>query len=112
MGIGGGAYFISFLTAYNVPLLIAVGTSASLGVMISLPATIVYIFTGWNVSNLPPLSFGFLSLLGFLCIVPITMVMAPQGAKLAHHLDRFKLKRFFAIFLLIMSFRMLYKLYG
>ena len=111
MGIGGGAYFISFLTAYSMPLLVAVGTSASLGVMISLPAVIGYIFTGWNISNLPPFSFGYLSLLGFICIVPVTMSMAPQGAKLAHYLDREKLKRYLAIFLLLMSLRMLYKIY-
>lgn len=111
MGIGGGAYFISFLTAYNTPLLVAVGTSASLGVMISLPAAIGYIFSGWNISHLPPLSFGYISLLGFIFIVPVTMAMAPQGTKLAHYLDKEKLKRFFAIFLIIMSLHMFYKIY-
>jgi uncharacterized membrane protein YfcA len=41
----------------------------------------------------------------------MTMVMVPQGAKLAHSLDKGKLKRWFAIFLLLMSLRMLYKIY-
>jgi len=39
------------------------------------------------------------------------MFMAPQGAKLAHRLDKDKLKRWFAFFLMIMSLRMFYKIY-
>ena len=110
MGVGGGAFFITYFTAYNVQLLSAVGTSASLGLMISLPGAIGYIFSGWNLPNLPPLSLGYFNFLGFICVIPTTMMMAPQGAKLAHYLDKEKLKRFFAIFLLIMSIRMLYKI--
>ena len=68
MGVGGGAFFISYFTAYSIPLLRAVGTSASLGVMISLPGVIGYILSGWNLENLPPLSFGYFSLLGFICV--------------------------------------------
>lgn len=111
MGVGGGVYFISFLTAYNVPMLIAVGTAASLGLMISLPGSIVYILSGLDSQGLPPWSFGYLSLIGFICIIPMTMMMAPQGAKLAHYLNKGKLKRFFAIFLIFMSFHMLYKIF-
>jgi len=111
MGIGGGVFFTSFLTAYGFPILSAVGTSASLGVMISFPGVIGYIYSGWGIVGLPPLSYGYFSLAGFLCIIPMTMLMAPQGAKLAHHLDKEKLKRWFAIFLLMMSIRMLYKIF-
>tara|TARA_Y100001970_G_C14238697_1_gene863524 strand:- start:598 stop:1422 length:825 start_codon:yes stop_codon:yes gene_type:complete len=111
IGVGGGAFFISYFTAYSVPLLSALGTSASLGVMISLPGVIGYIANGWNLQNLPPFSFGYFSLLGFVFVVPTTMIMAPQGAKLAHYLDKKKLKRLFAIFLLIMSLTMLYKIF-
>ena len=111
MGIGGGVFFTSYLTAYSLPMLSAVGTSASLGLMIALPGVIGYIFSGWNSISLPPLSYGYFSLAGFLCIIPMTMVMVPQGAKLAHSLDKEKLKRWFAIFLLLISLRMLYKIY-
>ena len=105
------AFFISYFTAYSVPLLRAVGTSASLGIMISLPGVIGYIFSGWDLQNLPPFSYGYFSFLGFICIVPTTMIMAPIGAKFAHYLDKEKLKKFFAIFLLVMSSRMLYKIF-
>ena len=92
-------------------MLSAVGTSASLGFMIALPGVIGYIFSGWHSLNLPPLSYGFFSLAGFLCIVPMTMITVPLGAKLAYRLDKEKLKRWFAIFLLLMSLRMFYKIY-
>ena len=111
MGIGGGVFFTSYLTAYSLPLLSAVGTSSSLALMISIPGVIGYILSGWNSISLPPLSYGYFNLAGFLCLVPMTMVMAPLGAKLAHLLDKEKLKRWFAIFLLLMSLRMLYKIY-
>ena len=111
MGIGGGVFFTSYFTAYSLPMLSAVGTSASLGLMISLPGAIGYIFGGWANPNLPSLSFGYVSLTGFLFIFPVTMFMAPQGAKLAHHLDKEKLKRWFALFLLLMSLRMFYIVY-
>ena len=93
MGVGGGAFFITYFTSYNMPLLSAVGASASLGILISFPGAIGYILNGWNSSNLPPLSLGYISLLGFICVIPTTMIMAPQGAKLAHYLDKNKLKR-------------------
>ena len=109
MGIGGGVFFTSYFTAYSLPMLSAVGTSASLGLMISLPGAIGYIFSGWYNPNLPQLSFGYFSLMSFLFMFPITMFMAPQGAKLAHRLDKDKLKRWFALFLMIMSLRMFYK---
>jgi len=111
MGIGGGVFFTSYFTAYSLPMLRAVGTSASLGLMISLPGAIGYIFSGWYNPNLPLLSFGYFNLMSFLFIFPITMFMAPQGAKLAHRLDKDKLKRWFALFLMVMSLRMFYKVY-
>jgi len=111
MGIGGGVFFTSFFSAYGLPMLRAIGTSASLGLMISLPGAIGYIFSGWNNPNLPQLSFGYFSWLSFLYISPITMFMAPQGAKLAHQLDNERLERWFALFLMIMSICMFYKIY-
>ncbi|MBC8257837.1 MAG: sulfite exporter TauE/SafE family protein [SAR324 cluster bacterium] len=111
MGIGGGVFFTSYLTAYSLPLLSSVGTSASLGLMISLPGVIGYVFSGWNNPDLPPLSYGYFNLAGFLCILPMTIIMVPQGAKLAHSLNKDILKRWFAVFLLLMSLRMFYKIY-
>jgi uncharacterized membrane protein YfcA len=111
MGIGGGVFFTSYFIAYSLPMLSAVGTSASLGLMISLPGAIGYIISGWYNPNLPQLSFGYLNLLSFVFIFPITMFMAPQGAKLAHRLDKDKLKCWFALFLMIMSLRMFYKVF-
>ena len=111
MGIGGGVFFNSYFTAYKLPILKAVGASASLGVMISLPGAIGYILGGWNNPNLPKLSFGYLNFMNFLYMFPITMLMAPIGARISHTLNKEKLKRWFALFLILMSLRLFYKIY-
>ena len=112
MGISGGVFFTVFLVAFGFSLLNAIGTSVALGLTVSLPGTIGYIFSGWDTLNLPPLSFGYISLVGFVCIIPMTMFMVPNGAKLAHSLNKDRLKRFFALFMIFMSLRMFYTIYS
>ena len=111
MGIGGGVFFVSYFRAYSLPMLSAIGTAASLGLMISLPGSIGYVLSGWDNPNLPQLSFGYFNLMSFILIFPITMFMAPKGAKLSHGLNKDKLKCWFGLFLMIMSFNMFYKVF-
>jgi uncharacterized membrane protein YfcA len=57
MGIGGGVFGNMILTLYGKPIHRAVATSAGLGVLISIPATIGYVIAGWpKMALLPPLS--------------------------------------------------------
>ena len=111
MGISGGLFFTSFLVAYGFSLLNAIGTSVALGLTVSLPGTIGYILSGLGSTNLPPFSFGYISLLGFVCIIPMTLFMVPKGAKLAHNLDKIMLKRLLAVFMILMSLRVFYTIY-
>lgn len=110
MGISGGALFVPYFTAYNQPMLKAVGTSAALGLFISTPGATAFALNGLDVSGRPPLSFGYVSLIGFLCVIPMAVLMAPVGARIAHQIDKLLLKRLFAIFLVLMSLRMIYKM--
>ncbi len=110
MGIGGGTLFVPFLSAFSVPIQKAVGTSSSLGLMIALPGALGYMAVGADVEGLPPLSIGYVSLVGLACMVPMTTLFAPQGAKLAHRLEKKTLKRFFAVFLVVMALRMFWKM--
>jgi uncharacterized membrane protein YfcA len=110
MGIAGGALFVPYFSAYNHQMLKAVGTSAALGLLIATPGAIGFAVNGLDVANRPPFSFGYVSLVAFLCIIPMTVLTAPLGAKLAHQLDKLLLKRLFALFLIAMSLRMFYKM--
>ena len=112
MGISGGLFFTAFLVAYGFSLLNAIGTSVALGLTVSLPGTIGYFICGIGCIYLPPFSFGYISLVGFVCIIPMTLFMVPKGTKLAHNLDKILLKRLLAVFMILMSLRVFYTIYS
>ena len=69
---------------YGRPMIQAVGTSSAVGPIIAVPAVIGYIWAGWGVAGLPPLSAGFVNLPGFAVLVPASVLAAPYGVRLAH----------------------------
>lgn len=105
MGIGGGVMNNTFMTVFGRPMHQAVATSAGTGILISIPGVIGYIWAGWGIENLPPFSIGFVNLLTFAMMIPITMFMAPFGVKAAHILTKRQLEVGFGIFLLLVSIR-------
>jgi uncharacterized protein len=112
MGIGGGTISVPALTLFGTPIHKAVGTSAGFGVVIAVPGFIGFIIAGWNAPNLPPYSAGYVSLIGFALIVPLTTLAVPWGAKLAHALSQKGLRAAFAVFLGLTSIRMLAETFG
>ncbi|WP_318762399.1 sulfite exporter TauE/SafE family protein [Aminobacter niigataensis] len=120
MGIGGGQLSNLFMTFYGRPIHQAVATSSGLGVLISIPGALGYIYAGWpraaeypDVAALQfPLSLGYVSLVGLILFVPTSVLTAPLGARLAHALSKRKLEVAFGIFLLLISLRFLISLIG
>lgn len=109
MGIGGGTFSVMTLTLFNVPIHRAVGTAALFGLIISLPATLGFVATGWGDPRLPAGNIGYVSLVGFALIAPVTVLTAPIGARIAHGLSRKQLSMLFGAFLLIVSLRLFYR---
>jgi uncharacterized membrane protein YfcA len=109
MGIGGGTLSVPVLTLMNQPIHKAVGTSAIFGLLISLPGALGYVVTGIGDPRLPVGSLGYVNLIGFALISPITVLFAPIGAKIAHKLDKRKLSMIFGGFLLIVAARMIFR---
>ena len=107
VGIGGGTISVPLLTLYNYPAHKAVGTAAAIGLIISLPGALTMLTLGTTPADAPVGTFGFVNVFGFLCIVPLTVLFAPVGASLAAKLDAGKLKKIFAVVLLITGLRML-----
>ena len=99
------------LTFCNYPAHRAVGTAAAVGLIISLPAAITMLIIGVTPPDAPVGTFGLVNLVGFVCIVPLTVLFAPIGAHLASKLDASKLKKVFAVVLLITGMRMLLQLF-
>lgn len=107
LGIGGGTLMVPLLTLFSYPIHKAVSTASLFGLVISIPATIGYILIGWDVPNLPVASTGYVNWLGFIALVPMTMLFAPLGVKLAYKLNVKQLKVVFAIFLAFVGIKML-----
>jgi uncharacterized membrane protein YfcA len=90
----------------------AVATSAGVGVPITIAGTIGYAIAGWKyMPQLPPLSVGFVSLIGFVLMAPVSSFTASYGVRLAHWLPRRTLEIAFAVFLLLVSLRFLISLF-
>jgi len=113
MGIGGGQLSNLFMTFYNRPIHQAVATSSGLGILISIPGAIGYIYAGWPhmadypnvIAFQPPLALGYVSLLGLVLFIPTSTWMAPIGARLAHRLSKRRLEVAFGVFLLLVCAR-------
>lgn len=106
MGVGGGAVSTVILTLYGQPILTAIGLSAGVGVLISLTGAVSFMLAGLpHQSLMPPLSIGFVSLIGFVLMAPVTSMVAPVGARIAHALSKRRLEIAFGCFLLLIGLR-------
>lgn len=110
MGIGGGTFGVTFLTLYGRDTRQAVATSAGLGVLIGIPGALGFVVAGWGAPDLPPLSVGYVNLIGIAVIAPLTTLAAPWGANLAHTINHKTLLRLFAVFLIITALQIYWRL--
>jgi uncharacterized protein len=100
MGVGGGAVSTLILSLYGQPIHAAVGISAGVGVVISIIGTVGFAIAGLPYQALmPPLSIGYVSLIGFALMGPVSAFVAPYGARIAHRMSRRRLEVAFGIFL-------------
>ncbi len=112
IGIGGGIYISAFMTFFGRPIHQAVATASGFGPIIAIPATIGFMWAGWGAAGLPPGSVGYVSLLAAALIIPASVLAAPFGVRLAHHLSRRELELAFAAFLILVAVRFLVNLLG
>ena len=109
VSIGGGAIMVPFLVWCNVSIRNAIGTSAAIGFPVAVGGTIGYVVTGMNTTGLPHYSLGFVYLPALFWIVLASMVAAPLGAKATHHLKIGVLRKLFALLLLVLATKLLFK---
>jgi uncharacterized protein len=112
MGVAGGIMNTPYMSLHGVPIHRAVGTSAALGVVIAVPATVGYMIVGYGHSGLPPASVGYVNIGLAAAILPFSMLMAPYGARLAHKMPVVRLRQAFAVFLIIVAIKMGWGLFG
>jgi len=104
LGIGGGSLSVPFMRLFGYDMRKAIGTSAAIGIVIAITGTLSMISSGALFANVKsPLSFGYFNLPGFLVFVPITIIVAPLGAKVVHKVSRSLISKVFGVYLIIMS---------
>jgi uncharacterized protein len=111
VAIGGGSLSVPFMTWCNVRMQQAVGTSAAIGLPISLAGAAGYWINGWGILALPQHCAGYVYLPALVAISVVSSFTAPWGAKLAHRLPVPTLKKIFAALLLVLSSKMLHTLF-
>ncbi len=107
VSIGGGTLTVPYLSWHNVDVKKAIGTSAAIGLPISLAGTVGYLVNGWNVEIAGPYIFGFVNIPAVILISVMSFLTAPLGANLAHKLPVQVLKKVFAVLLLLLAAKMI-----
>src|SRR5689334_3004251 len=113
MGIGGGLFSNLLMTFYGRPIHQAVATSSALAVLISIPGALGYVYAGWPASARYldvvalqlPFALGYVSLIGALLVMPMSLFAAPLGVRVAHALSKRMLEAAFGCYLLIVGSR-------
>ena len=113
MGVGGGLFANLLMTFYGRPIHQAVATSSALAVLISIPGALGYVYAGWpaaarypEIAALQmPFALGYVSLIGALLVMPMTLVTAPLGVRAAHALSKRALEMAFGLYLFIVGGR-------
>lgn len=107
VSIGGGSLTVPYLASKGIDIKKAIGTSAAIGLPISITGTLGYLVNGWGNSLNYEYTSGFIYLPAVFLISITSFFTAPYGAKLAQHLPVNILKKVFALLLLSLSFKML-----
>lgn len=108
LGAGGGFLSVPFLVRSNIPMPKAVGTSAALGFFIAIANGAGYMISGAKHTDLAAGLLGYVYWPALLVLVTMSMLIAPLGARAAHHMPVKRLKRVFALLLLFLASQMLY----
>ncbi|MCD6056374.1 MAG: hypothetical protein K0R12_1336 [Gammaproteobacteria bacterium] len=106
LGMGGGAISVPFFRACNIAMPQAVSMSAALGFPMALTAAIFSMLTGLNEPGMPSWSTGYVYWPAFLGLMPMSVIFAPWGAKLAYRLNTTLLSRIFSAMLLLVALSM------
>ena len=109
VGAGGGFVSVPFMVWCNVPVHLAVATSAALGFPIALANTLGYVIGGWGLDAGLPGAVGYLYLPALAVIAAASVTMAPLGARTAHAMNVAQLKKAFASLLFLLAAYMCWK---
>ncbi|WP_448213908.1 sulfite exporter TauE/SafE family protein [Colwellia sp. MEBiC06753] len=106
MGIAGGAILIPVLSYFGVQMRQSIGVATASGLIVALFGSLGYFFTGLDQQGLPDWSLGYIYLPALVGISLTSSLFARYGVKLAAKLPVRTLKKFFAVFLILVAVKM------
>jgi uncharacterized protein len=106
MGVSGGSIVNMIMMLYGKPIHTAVATAAGLGVPIAIVGSIGFMLAGLpHQSQMPPLSIGYVSVIGFVVIAPVSSYVAGLGARLALKTPRRRLEILLGLYMATVAAR-------
>lgn len=108
LGIGGATLNVPYMVLNKLCIRNAVATASVFGMCVAVTGTIGFLYSGWGVETGIENTIGYIHYISFLIMIPITVLIAPYGAKTAHKIDVSLLRKLFAIVMMIVSLKMLY----
>jgi len=105
-GIGGGTLFTPFLRASGMDTRQAIGTSAALGLPVSIAGAASYASAGYGL-DLGGWTLGYVHLPALLALVLGSVLTVRLGVAAAHQVDARALSRAFAVFLVLNGARLM-----
>ena len=109
LGIAGGTITVITMSICKRPIYQAVATASGVGLIIGLDGALGFLILGFNKTDLPFGSLGFINIPAVLIISLVSILTAPIGVEWAHNLEENKLKRLFGLYLLFVSSGMFWK---
>jgi uncharacterized membrane protein YfcA len=111
VGIGGGTLFTPYFKASGMEPKVAIGTSAAIGLPVSLAGALAYGWEGWGVSD-DRWALGYIDMPAALALVLGTLLTVRLGVAAAHGLSSRALAGLFALFLVLNGSHLLYSALG
>ena len=105
-GLGGGAILVPYLTFIKVNIRKAIGAAAASGMIVAIFGSIGYLLNGLAFSQSPEF-LGYVHWPTALAIMVFSYMSAPLGVKVSGKLEQKQLKRVFAVFLILVSIKLL-----
>jgi uncharacterized protein len=111
VGIGGGTLFTPYFKASGMEPKLAIGTSAAIGLPLSVAGALAYGWEGWGVSG-DQWALGYIDIPAALALVLGTLLTVRLGVATAHWLPSRALASLFALFLTLNGSHLLYSVLG
>ena len=108
LGIGGATLNVPYMVLNKICIRNAVATASAFALAVSITGTIGFLFAGIGEETYIPYTYGYINYLSVIIMIPLTVLIAPLGAKVAHVVDVNMLRKAFALVMLIVSLKMIY----